>query len=245
MQSHSRLRSGDCSDYLADTKGTYTLRYYTHEAQERKVNTHPMCTELPAYDVSADDVMDIYLAERNLDSELARKNGWFPTSCAGDGYDRIVIPAVTHKAGHVYWQARDVSGKAFIRYQSPKGPRHEALIKVIPYDKPYQNGAVIVEGPMDALAAAGEGYTGFALMGMKPSKATLMHLALLLEDDSPIDSLVLLDRGELSNAIAVSTFLCSQGYPAKVAELPEKDLAQCLPEVRRRFLSQRFRSLFK
>lgn len=216
---------------------------YTHEAQERKSNTHPMCTAFPPCFASLSKDMVAYLEARDLSWQLADANGWYLSRSAGDTYPRIVIPAVTHKAEHVYWQARDVTGKAFIRYQSPKGPRHEALVKVIPYDEP--KGIVVVEGPMDALAAADEGCIGYALMGMKPSKATLVHLALLIEDNAGLDVLVILDRGEMANSLAVSLFLCTQGYHAKVAELPEKDLAQCLPETRRSFLSQSFRRLFK
>lgn len=218
--------------------------FYTHEAQERKVNVHPMCATLPRQSLAQGNMAD-YLLDRNLDPGLARKNGWYQSTDCNDEYARVVIPAATHKTGHVYWQARDTTGKAFIRYQSPKGPRHEALIKIEPSAPSNPRGIVVVEGPMDALAAAGEGYLAYALMGMKPSKATLMHLALLIEDMCELDILVILDRGEFANSMAVSTFLSTQGYHAKAAELPEKDLAQCLPEKRRAFLSQSFKRLFK
>ena len=224
------------------------MGYYKHEAQEHKVNTHPMCTELPAFlpSATANNYCYRYLEERKLDPDLAKENGWFPSTEAGDSFLRIVIPARTHKAGHVYWQARDVTGKAFLRYQSPKGPRHEALVVVTPEGDPADYlGNVIVEGPMDALAAAMEGYVGYALLGMKPSTATLRHLALLIEDHCDLNTAVCLDRGETANAIKVSMFLSSQGYPAAVAELPEKDLAQCLPSVRKKFLSQSFKTLFR
>lgn len=219
--------------------------YYQHEQTEHRPNAHPMCTTLPSWCPGAAECFEEYLQARNLDAGLAQDNGWYVSKDAGDHFPRIVIPAVTHKAGHVYWQARDITGKAFLRYQSPKGPRHEALVKVIPDADPRDYlGNVIVEGPMDALAAAMEGYVGYALMGMKPSNATLMHLALLIEDSNDLVTVVCLDRGEIANAIKVSMFLSSQGYQAAVAELPEKDLAQCLPSVRRKFLSQSFRNLF-
>lgn len=220
---------------------------YWHEYEERKPNAKPMCTELPAQtvDLKHELAAHNYLTERNLDKALARFNGWYVSTEAGDRYTRIVIPAVTHKAGHAYWQARDVTGKAFIRYQSPEGPRHEALVRVETKDTP--KGVLIVEGPMDALAGAGEGYLSYALMGMQPSKATLMHLALLVEDNRCQNVLVLLDRDSAQHATAVSTFLCSQGYFAQSNCLPgpEKDLAQCQPQKREVFLGQSFQSLSK
>lgn len=225
--------------------------YYQHETQERKPNIHPMCTTLPAMAVDPDAgfFCNEYLLKRELDPELAQENGWFPSRVAGDEFLRIVIPARTHKTGHVYWQARDVTGRAFLRYQSPKGPRHEALVMVTPEgDSADYLGNVVVEGPMDALAAAMEGYVGYALMGMKPSQATMMHLALLLsqsDEYEAVDTLICLDRGETANAAKLGMFLATQGLSLAIAELPEKDLAQCLPSVRKKFLSQSFRNLFR
>lgn len=221
--------------------------YYTHEAHERIVNTQPMCTAFPPCFAALSKDMVAYLEARDLSCQLADANGWYLSRSAGDTYPRIVIPAVTHKAGHVYWQARDVTGNAFIRYQSPKGPRHEALIKVKPADDLTEDpfGIVVVEGPMDALAAAEEGYVSYALMGMQPSKATLMHLALLIEDNRDLDILVLLDRDSGPNATKVMLFLASQGYHTGTGQLPgpEKDLAACPPSKREKFLSKSFRNL--
>lgn len=220
--------------------------YYWHEEQERKPNVKPMCTELPSRCVDTTIGMRAcdYMAERKLSRTVALANGWYVSNEAGDKFPRIVIPAITHKVGHVYWQARDITGRAYIRYQSPEGPRHEALIRVMPCRK-RPKGIVVVEGPMDALAAAGCGYIGYALMGMQPNSATMMHLALLIEDNPDLNVLVLLDRGEVANGVKVSLFLSSQGYSAKVAELPAKDLAACEPVTRQKFLSQSFLSLFK
>lgn len=217
---------------------------YWHEAEERKVNVHPMCTQLPIQGVFQHN-MNMYLERRKLDWELARSNGWYESCLAGDCYRRVVIPAVTHKVGHAYWQARDIFGGAFIRYQSPKGPRHEALVRVMPLQKAH--GCVVVEGPMDALAAAGVGYIGYALMGMQPSKATMMHLCLLIEDHKELNTLILLDRDSSEHAMKISLFLSTQKYVCKMAHLPspEKDLAECLPAKRKKFLSQSFQNLFK
>lgn len=214
---------------------------YWHEHEERKTNVHPMCTTLPAQSPLQHN-MRLYLQARCLSVDIALFNGWYESTDCNDNYKRVVIPAITHKVGHVYWQARDIFGKAFIRYQSPKGPRHEALIRITPITLPL--GIVVVEGPMDALAAAGEGYLAFALMGMVPSDATLFHLALLIQDYEDQKIIVLLDRDSSAAAVKVVTFLASQGYDASMAQMPgpEKDLAECMPATRKRLLRQKFQS---
>ena len=220
--------------------------FYQHEAEERKPNKHAMCTEFPSAYAGTEGYMWEYFWERKLENNVAVANGWYESCCAGDTERRIVIPAMTHKPGHVYWQARAVSPKAYLRYTSPKGPRHEAIVVVHPNDvcgRPFGN--VIVEGPMDALAAAGEGYSGYALMGMQPSKATLYHLALLLRDRQP--TLVLLDRDSGAYGIPIVAFLASNSYNVRLATMPgpEKDLAECAPELRSKLLSRMFKTLFK
>jgi hypothetical protein len=212
---------------------------YTHEQQERKIQTKPMNTSLPVRAVNPADYRfaEAYLTSRNLDADIAQENGWYPSWEAGDNFPRIVIPAVTHVAGHVYWQARDMTGKAKIRYQSPSGPRHEALIEVRSCWK-EPKGQVVVEGPMDALAAAGAGYTGFALMGMMPSLATLMHLGLLLNLDEPV--LVLLDRDAGHESVRITTLLAANGFRARRVLMPGslKDLAACDAKGREHLLDR-------
>jgi hypothetical protein len=213
--------------------------WYSHEAQERKPNNHPMNTTLPGRTVDRAwaKLAAQYLEERQLDVGLAIDNGWYVSNEAGDSDHRIVIPATTHKTAHVYWQARAIRSNAYIRYQSPKGPRHEALIVVRPYNVPDNQGIVVVEGAMCALSAAMEGYTGYALMGKIPSQATLRHLALLIEDQKDYPVVVLLDRDSANASVKVATFLSSQGYKTRVGQFTEsKDLAELMPAKRRKLL---------
>jgi hypothetical protein len=95
---------------------------------------------------------------------------------------------------------------------------------------------------MDALAAAGEGYTGYALMGMHPSTATMMHLALLLDEDKK--TRILLDRDSSENGLRVCTFLASNSIACLMGVLPgpEKDLAACLKPKRKGQLNHLFLS---
>jgi hypothetical protein len=137
-----------------------------------------------------------------------------------------------------------MTGRAFLRYQSPKGPRHEAFVCIVP--KGEAPGVVVVEGPLDALAAGDAGYIGVALMGMIPSRAILQHIAMHLADTNPWKpTLVVLDRGEGANSAKVAVQLAAIGMPVRSVEPDTKDLAECLPHKREKFLSQKFSSLFR
>lgn len=211
---------------------------YRHEQDERKKSAHPMCTTLPVQSVFQHN-MNEYLESRKLDWVLARANGWFESCEAGDSFPRVVIPAQTWKAGHVYYQARDTTGKAYLRYQSPKGPRHDALIITTPKGKSL--GQVIVEGPMCALRAAMCGYIGVALMGMCPSQSTLFHLALLLEEE--MATVVLLDRDSGAASVKVTMFLAAQGFCVRSNQFTKsKDLAALSVKESRKLLERCFDS---
>lgn len=123
-----------------------------------------------------------YLDGRGLDAELARTNGWYPTSQAKDSIPRILIPG-KRTDGKVFWQARAIDPKEKRRYESPSGVRGDALIVVEPDFGEYAAGrAALVEGPMDALAAAECGVIGISLMGNTPNKESLEHVVKLLEN---------------------------------------------------------------
>jgi len=59
-----------------------------------------------------------------------------------------------------------------LRYDSPFEPRGDSIIVVHPMGFKKQR-AVIVEGPMDALAAAEYGYLGIAVMGNNPAQEAI------------------------------------------------------------------------
>ena len=114
-----------------------------------------------------------YLSERGLDHSLAIENGWYPSTQAGDSHARIVIPC-THSNGRVYWQARALDAGVEKRYQSPPYSAEGAFVLVWPKDP--VKGVVLVEGPMDALAAAECGYAGVAAMGNRPGANLLQNV---------------------------------------------------------------------
>lgn len=115
----------------------------------------------------------VYLQNRGLSSELALENGWYVSHKAGDGCVRVVIPC-THSNGRVYWQARAVDPGVAKRYQSPPYSAEGAFVLVWPEAKPV--GVVLVEGPMDALAAAECGFAGVAMMGNRPGNNLLLNV---------------------------------------------------------------------
>src|SRR5437899_1821018 len=126
--------------------------YYAHEAREQSSGS--VNTIWPEMSTNERDMVAClqYLYERNLDPFLAEENGWYPSRKAADHDLRIVIPAVVRIPKQVYWQARAI-GSSHIRYQSPRGPREGALIYIAAEQTEPSNKVVVVEGPMDALAA--------------------------------------------------------------------------------------------
>ncbi len=148
---------------------------YEHEYEERKERavkpSAPVVVPSPNW--SLDEMMDAYVRYRGLSANLARENGWYPY------YDenrcpRILMPAQSEINTWPYYQARAMI-ESPKRYVSPSCPRGDALIVVYPpLNTDY--GVVLVEGPMDALAAAGEGYVGISTMGATPNELIVNHI---------------------------------------------------------------------
>jgi len=229
------------------------MKQYAHEVcRERDIN-RPDNTVWPLMSTNGVDLDDCkrYLKDRGLSWELAEENGWYPSRDAGDRFLRIVIPALSTKAGHVYWQARAVSSNVHLRYQSPKGPRHGALVLVQAnlisnshsiYNR-GSNKVVIVEGPMDALAVAHCRYDAVALMGIDPGQSALVHLAKLV-DKRP--ALIVLDNepAAQSSASLIAMGLASYGSKSHVANLYGcKDLAAMRSNNRQQWLDARMEEL--
>lgn len=155
---------------------------YQHEARERRepaVGSTPGRPRLgvrlmPRLAPELRERQDAYLDRRGLDLWTARFNGWYPSRSAGDSADRIVIPASPPGLG--FWQARAMDPAEPKRYQSPRGPRENAVVVVYSLRAMVKR-LVIVEGPMDALAAAAVGATGIALMGNTPPSACFDYIA--------------------------------------------------------------------
>lgn len=108
--------------------------------------------------------MKAYLHGRNLSYATANGNLWYPTDEVKerDPVPRIIIPAI-NKYQRPYWQGRAML-KHDLRYRSAKGGRFGSIVVVWPMVHSKEE-IVLVEGPMDALAAAGLGFLSIATMG--------------------------------------------------------------------------------
>jgi len=111
--------------------------------------------------------MKEYLGDRNLSYTCAKYNGWYATKDL-DGVPRVVIPA-TNLDGHRYWQARAMRKTLERdRWKSARGSKAGSIVVVWPDNTTHTSDMVrlvIVEGPMDALAAATTKHIGLAAMG--------------------------------------------------------------------------------
>ena len=220
------------------------MQQYFHERQTERdqASSNTVWPLMSTAGLDQTDCID-YLQDRGLSWELAEANGWYPSRNAMDRFLRVVIPAVSTKAGHVYWQARAVSSNVHIRYQTPRGPRHGALIFVwanaLKQDNPEPTEkVVIVEGPMDALACAYCGYDAIALMGMTPGNLALDHLVKRVANRP---ALIVLDNETMAQVAAhtVAMKLASAGGRTHVEKLRLiKDLAEFKCKYRKKWLDE-------
>lgn len=170
--------------------------------EERRIHPpdKPFCQSLPTCSQRLWPRFDSYLRERNLDPALARKNFWFPSRTV-DGYDRLVVPGTSDQPGNLYWQARLIQAYPVgpppqpRRWESPHGVSRGNSVCVVWADSGPRTrvpATAIVEGPMDALAAAGEGFIAVALMGVYPPADCLSLTSRLLRGTIPV---MVADRG--------------------------------------------------
>lgn len=195
---------------------------YEHERREQSNYTKPYSAEYPPARTDQWWRAEEYLKSRGLSVATAAGNGWYVSDRAGDERFRLVIPATSENPANKFWQARDLEhGEP--RYQSPHGVRRgDALIFVYPA-KPIKALAV-VEGPMDALAAAEMGYLGVALMGTTPGAEAKVFLAKIAKKWATSGVIVVPDRDQEGSMLRVWQDL---GIAAGIGNVyPYKDLAE-------------------
>lgn len=179
--------------------------------------------------------MEGYLEGRDLSFGLARKNLWYPAFYRDDS-PRIVIPC-TNTPAFPYFQARAMDDNPK-RYDSPHFPRHDSLALVWPRSlRSLSRVVVVIEGPLDALAAAGEGYLGIGLMGSNPSYLQINHISQMLVVKASDRVLIVpdLDSPELGPMLVSD--LAQEGVRSEIRMPSEKDLAKMERQRRRRLLS--------
>ena len=168
------------------------------------------------------------------------------------------MPCTASVMGNLYWQARlleppygprdpaqqTLEAKTGLgmprRWESPHGvSRGDAIGVIWPRTTVDQSGrphAVVVEGPMDALAAAGCGYIGIALLSATPSEECLHLTAKLLHG---IMTLAVMDIGAEDAMIFNAGWLRERGVPCRLVNpYPHKDLAACPEDQRATLLTQ-------
>jgi Toprim domain-containing protein len=179
--------------------------------------------------------MDYYLTKRRLSFDLAKENGWYPSTEAGDNHIRIVIPATSRIPGNHYWQARAIDKGVEPRYQSPHASRGDAIVVVWPHLFNRRSFGAVVEGPMDALAVAEAGCVGIALMGVMPPESALALTATML---SGYNAFLIFDRDQPGPAATRTLpFLAARGVKIRLVDpYPAKDLAELKLEARKELL---------
>ena len=210
---------------------------YHHERPAFEKDLRPVLVSLPRRDSELWNEFDAYLNRRGLDSRLAQDNGWYPSKAAGDCAPRIVIPCST-EIGRVYWQARAMRFYTEPRYQSPITQREDAIVFVVPNRGTYNalqgwtKKVIITEGPLDALAVAGEGYTGIGLMGNKPPEVVLLRLVKMLRDSGQ-ELYLFADSDALGEMSQVSKNLSKAGLQIRLIYMNGYKDAAAIPAKRR------------
>ena len=209
---------------------------YTHEYHERR---EPRAPSRPVVLPPCIDRMSTrlqgYLQNRGLAYSLALENGWYPT-IDSDSYARVVIPASSLFNSWPYYQARLIveAPPGVKRYVSPAAPRGDSLAIVFPGRRTL--GSIIVEGPMDALAAAGMGYVGIGLMGNTPNDLVLNHIEQVVTVYG--NCYVIPDRDAFKQGAEVTAKLWARGVRCTLKSIQgAKDLAELSPEHRKILIS--------
>ncbi len=157
---------------------------YTHlpeEEEEGAVGIHwwPVCIMM------TEEALE-YMRDRGFDAEFCQQQrlAYCPTNTNWKGTThptggRIVIPIYSRSGDCIGWQARDITGKAWMKYYiQPDFDAAECLYNVhwVEEGKPL----IVVEGIMDAWGWIRAGFTNVvATWGKKISAAQLITLAAL------------------------------------------------------------------
>lgn len=208
---------------------------YSHERTRPKSDTFNTLWPTVATDDYANHWYREYLRQRRIDFETAYLTGVYPSNmdCL-----RAVLPCVSRKEGHAYYQARAIPSHATVRYRSPMGARHGALFCAdsVSESSPF---LCLVEGPMDALALASCGVDSIALMGISPDEETRHHVIHRLKVN-PRPVVIMFDNEDeaQSKASELALYLASYGFPSRVFIPKSKDFAASSDSERRTYVKE-------
>jgi hypothetical protein len=174
-----------------------------------------------------------YLQRRELDHGLAFRIGWYPGMHHGP---RLIIPCDRNDG--LFWQGRLLENAVadpgeWDRWDSPLGSKGDAIVFI----KGDPETLVVGEGPMDALAAAGLGFSAAATLGVRPTVPVINHLAGVAREYR--DVILLADRDSLVDWMKWQRFLGSMGVHGDLWEpwSGYKDLAAMSIEKRKEFFA--------
>lgn len=202
---------------------------YRHEEQEKRIKPTGPRPGFPELRAKLWPMFRDYLEGRKLNASLARVNGWYPAWYKSA--PRAIIPC-SNSAGVPYFQGRDMSGQAELRYASPWATREDSIVLVWPEGE--AKGCVIVEGPTDALAAADIGFLGIGVMGNSPPMEVIEHVATFARAFAPV--IIVPDIDTLDLGPAVLCGLGQLGIAGMILNPYAKDLAAMTPKERKQFI---------
>jgi hypothetical protein len=209
--------------------------FYRHEKLEGRITRNDRDRPpMPRETEKLWPAMQRYLTKRDLDWQLAKQNGWYPSN-AVDGYDRIVIPC-SNSTGLPYYQARAIDNWTTIRYNSPAATRMDSVVLVWPRHRDAIRGTLVVEGPTDALAGAMCGYLGVGLMGNEPPTNVIEYIVRMVTGVGGC-VLVLPDADHFEMGPYVAGSLAAYGLSARILIPAAKDLASMPRLVREKLLN--------
>ena len=113
------------------------------------------------------------------------------------------------------------------RYDSPCGPRRDALIQVASFKITPLKRICIVEGPMDALALAELDNTiAYSIMGGNPSSEQIQHLVKQIQSLCPQVVYCVADKDNVGGMAGVQSRLAQYGTKSILTRpLDKKDVA--------------------
>jgi len=204
--------------------------HYPHDQDyQKQVKAPAKPFVLPLLCVEQSQAMEAYLTGRNLDFGIAKDNGWYPTVHRRE--PGVVIRSISRSLpGLGFYQVRFFSESFYLRYDSPKGNRLDALGVV--KGRGSSKTLVVCEGPMDALAAAGvPGCDGVCTFGANPSQAQLDHLDHVTRDYPSVIICPDKDAPEFAGKVVLA---CPNVKRIGMMEAENvKDFAKLCPEGRR------------
>lgn len=212
--------------------------WYEHEAEwARHTPAGPVSVAFPVRCAELHPAAIRYLTLRGMIPSIAFGAGWYPGYYRGP---RIIIPC-RRTDGGTFWQGRlletaiDADDPTrWRRWDSPPGPRGDALVYLPAASAASRPVVFVTEGPMDALAARCCGYSAVALLGVKPSGAVLIHAASLLQEYPRV--VLIPDLDQLGEWVKLQMKLRDYNICGEISLPTDKDLAALSPTERTEFL---------